>query len=141
MITFTRRELVRAWKNAQTASKANSRNNAHRLLLFYATECGLKAAYLKRQGLDVIEAEIGRRFQHNLNEIMSDLKVGGDYLLPTNLNLASIKKRDGTQLPRPCDIGTFNQVWRYGGEFTSDDDGRVEKMLEKINVWIAKEIR
>ena len=51
-LPFSDRELTRAWRElSAVATPTNSvRQNPHRLLLFYAVECGLKAIWLKRQG-------------------------------------------------------------------------------------------
>jgi hypothetical protein len=50
-ITFTDREMQRAWRENFSASHNHNRvrTNAHRLLLFYAVECGLKAVLMKRK--------------------------------------------------------------------------------------------
>ena len=50
-IPFTDRELKRAWRELSVAAitSNNLRTNPQRLLLFYAVECGLKAAWLKRK--------------------------------------------------------------------------------------------
>ena len=52
-IPFTDRELTRAWRDLSSVVNSQPigiRQNPHRLLLFYAVECGLKAIWLKRQG-------------------------------------------------------------------------------------------
>jgi hypothetical protein len=54
MIPFTDREIQRAWRTNLEASQVPSRNNAHRLLLFYAVECGLKAIIMKRERRKII---------------------------------------------------------------------------------------
>ena len=70
MIPFTRRELLRAWNMATKASSSLYRNNAHRLLLFYAVECGLKATYLKRNNLDPLDSQTAAPIMHDLNRIL-----------------------------------------------------------------------
>lgn len=43
---LSRRELKKAWQSASKAyTDASNKTNAHRLLLFYAVETGLKAVY------------------------------------------------------------------------------------------------
>jgi hypothetical protein len=52
-IPFTDREMEKAWSQnlcAYQNSQETSRTNAHRLLLFYAVECGLKTILMKRKG-------------------------------------------------------------------------------------------
>jgi hypothetical protein len=141
MIPFTRRELIHAWKHAQAASKVLPRTNPHRLLLFYATECGLKAVYLKRKNVDFIDEEIGSELKHDLNRVMGRLLIAKDYFLPSSLSLSPYMQKDHTEKKRLCDISALNQVWRYGGSIIDSGDIQVEQKLEKINEWIAKEIQ
>ena len=139
MIIFTRRELVNAWRGAQSASQIATRTNAHRLLLFYAAECGLKAVYLKRSNVDLLEGEIGGQLKHDLNKVMALLRIGKDLFLPTTLALNSVQKA-GVAIDRRCSPDNLNQVWRYGGVLRAPDDVSVEEKLDEINAWIAKEI-
>jgi hypothetical protein len=48
-IPFTDKEMKKAWGGNLSASQTSPRTNAHRLLLFYAVECGLKAVLMARQ--------------------------------------------------------------------------------------------
>lgn len=78
-IPFTRHELTRAWRQLrQTALPlANpSRNNAQRLLLFYAVECGLKAAWLKRNNKTLFAGEDIRQTGHDLTKLLDQLRAG-----------------------------------------------------------------
>jgi hypothetical protein len=138
MIPFTRRELQNAWRGALAASRVPQRTNPHRLLLFYAVECGLKSVYLKQQNANTIDGDIADKLKHDLNRIMALLCVGKEYLLPVGLSLPAINH---TKKPRPCDAGSLNQVWRYGGSLINGADIQIEQQLEKINQWIAKEIK
>ncbi len=149
MIPFTLRELQNAWKSARNAAKVPTRTNPHRLLLFYATECGLKAVFLKQRSENIFDEKFikkvkqtdsKRELQHDLNEIMDLLRMGKDYLLPSGLSLPAVKQKDGTERQRACDASTLNQVWRYGGSLQNAADSALEQQLEKINKWIAKEL-
>lgn len=143
MIPFTQRELNRAWRQACSASSVNNRNNAHRLLLFYAVECGLKAAYLKRQNIDVISTAIADELKHDLNKIMTKLCVGKALAIPKSLTLKPFPK-SLTLKPltnqRNAQSGDINQVWRYGGILEKPTDAELEKTLETINEWIKGEL-
>lgn len=140
MIPFTRRELVRAWNASTKASIAASRSNAHRLLLFYAVECGLKATYLKRNNLDPLDSHTAAPLLHDVNRILDLLHADAALrITPPQLNLSPLQKP--TALQRPCRVGELNQVWRYGGELTGPTDAEVEQKLEAIQNWIAKELQ
>ncbi|MBJ2289113.1 hypothetical protein JFT44_04095 [Pseudomonas sp. MF5691] len=141
MIPITRRELVKAWVELRQASNAMNRANPHRLLLFYAAECGLKAIYLKDNNADVLDEHTIGLKSHDLNQVMDKLKMGKEYRLPVSLNLPQLRTAGGLS-PRKCGSGSLNQVWRYGSKCEHPaDDTHLEATLEKVNEWIAGEIR
>ncbi|HCG0238995.1 TPA: hypothetical protein ACRXTJ_001305 [Pseudomonas aeruginosa] len=141
MVPITRRELVKAWEELRQASKATHRVNAHRLLLFYAAECGLKAVYLREQNAHVLDENTVGLKNHDLNQVMDRLRMGKEYRLPANLTLPDLKPPGGPQ-PRRCTAGSLNQVWRYGSKCERPaDDALLEEALEKVNAWIDGEIR
>lgn len=141
MIPITRRELVKAWDELRRASMTPNRANPHRLLLFYAAECGLKAIYLKDNNAEVLDEDTVGLKSHDLNQVMDKLKMGKEYRLPVNLNLPQLRTA-GKMQPRKCGSGSLNQVWRYGSKCEHPaDDAQLETTLEKVNEWIAGEIR
>lgn len=141
MIPITRRELVKAWAELRQASKTANRANPHRLLLFYAAECGLKAIYLKDSNAEVLDEDTIGLKSHDLNQVMDKLKMGKEYRLPVSLNLPQLRTAGRIQ-PRKCGSGSLNQVWRYGSKCEHPmDDTQLEATLEKVNEWIAGEIR
>lgn len=139
MIPFTRRELVNAWNTATAASIATKRSNAHRLLLFYAVECGLKAVYLKRHNKDPLDSQTAAPLSHDLNRILDLLNVAAVLRITPNLFTLTPLQKPPTQ--RSCKVGELNQVWRYGGRLTQPTDIEIEKKLEVVQLWIAKELQ
>ncbi|MBW5826031.1 hypothetical protein [Yersinia kristensenii] len=142
-IPFTKQELTRAWREAGKVADVTPRENPHRLLLFYAVECGLKAVYLKNMQLDVIDNQIATELAHDLNKIATLVRVRKDDLLPTGLAMkpCKINKSD---FPRRCDVSQLNQIWRYGGKLSGDqgvDDNALEVKLISMNAWIKKELQ
>jgi len=141
MVPVTRRELVKAWEELHKASQSTGRKNPHRLLLFYAVECGLKAIYLKEMNVEVLDEDAADLKSHHLNELMDKLRMGQEYRLPPNLSLPSIRV-SGASKARKCSSGSLNQVWRYGSTCEPPTtDSVIESTLEKIHEWIAGEIR
>lgn len=138
MIPFSRRELIRAWSSARAASQVTPRTDAHRLLLFYAVECGLKAILLRRQNLDVIGDGVAKHHLHDLNSLMTELRMSKDFFLPRNVTLPPLR---GAFASRNADSSSLNQIWRYGCDIGSEQNEMLETTLEKICEWIAKEIR
>jgi hypothetical protein len=115
-IPFTDREMQRAWlANLQAYQHISSRSNPHRLLLFYAIECGLKAVLMKRRSVnctshcqEIIEAK------HNINKLLDALSAGQSLKLPNYFNMTQINDK-GVKQARKLDPGKVNQMWRYGG--------------------------
>lgn len=141
MITFTDREIQRAWRINLEASQVPSRNNAHRLLLFYAIECGLKAIVMKREGRNRTNlcpnvTDSG----HNINKLLDCLSAGDSLKLPNKLLMTPIKK-NAKREDRTCETKDINQMWRYGGTMLdSNGDPDLEKKLTNISEWIKQEL-
>ncbi|MGC0849531.1 hypothetical protein [Pantoea agglomerans] len=139
-IPFTDRELTRAWRSAFDVSKVDLRANPHRLLLFYAIECGLKAAYLKKHSKTIIDAAIAEEFSHDINELCSKLTIRSELMLPNSLRMkhCNIENKQTQRTLEPSDL---NQVWRYGGALIGDmNDSVLENKLEQLNEFIKKEL-
>lgn len=137
VIPFTDREIQRAWRMNKEASEVESRSNAHRLLLFYAVECGLKAVILKRKDKnltahcpDLLEAG------HNVNRLLDYLGAGKSLKLPEQIIMSSIRKNQERKLT----TGEINQMWRYGGCGYNINDQQLEEQLIKISQWITQEL-
>ena len=141
-IPFTHRELKRAWcELSATACPAdNHRLNTHRLLLFYAVECGLKAVWLKRNSLTLFSQDDIDQFGHDIGKIFKCLHTGDEYSLPENLQLSPVITQDKQKIPRNGDISLLHQAWRYGGQCQQPSDQACEAQLEKILKWIKKEL-
>ena len=142
-IPFTDRDLKNAWRDLSAIAMpaaANTRTNPHRLLLFYAVECGLKAVWLKRQNRSLFDREDIDKTGHNLRQVLKELKVGAEFSLPENLQLKPVT-RNGAQESRNGDISILHQAWRYGGSCTAPTDSDCEKQLEQILKWIQGELK
>lgn len=142
-IPFTDRELRRAWRELSAIASppaGATRKNPHRLLLFYAVECGLKAVWLKDQNRTLFDHADIDKTGHNLRGILKDLKVGADLSLPENLRLRPVT-RNGTELPRHGDVSILHQAWRYGGECVSPIDQDCEVQLQKVASWIEGKLK
>jgi HEPN domain-containing protein len=113
-IPFTDREMKKAWdQNLRAISpvKEQYRTNAHRLLLFYAVECGLKFLIMrnKRQSrTDGLNPDI---LTHDINKLLKELGAQGDIVL-SRTQMVSIKKSgrrsEDTRTVEPKD---FNQMY------------------------------
>lgn len=141
-IPFTFRELKNAWVNLHAASLQLPRGNAHRLLLVYAVECGLKAMWLKQENRTLFVAEDIARTGHDLNDVIKQLRLRGEF--PTVFHLSEVKdERRNPVTRRHYRMDTLHQAWRYGGELVSPpvDDAAVEAELERVNRMIEKGLK
>jgi hypothetical protein len=140
-IPFTDREMQRAWRENRQAASVEQPTNAHRLLLFYAVECGLKALLMRRESVDCTDlcSKI-TDVQHDINKLLDELRAGQSLKLPNQCQLARIS-RGQSKAPRRVLPGQVNQMWRYGGKAENEpDDATLEKCLNEIVKWIEKEL-
>ncbi|HEC2088026.1 hypothetical protein LVW29_03400 [Klebsiella oxytoca] len=141
-LPFTKQELTRAWRDATAVSDAEPRQNPHRLLLFYAVECGLKAVFLTQRNLDIIDEENAELLSHDLNKIANLVLLPKAQLLPEGVSMKNCNINRAST-PRNCHVSQLNQVWRYGGKLTGPGaitDQILEEKLLQINAWINKEL-
>jgi len=139
-ITFTDREMQRAWRENFSAYHNHNRvrTNAHRLLLFYAVECGLKAVLMKRKNVSRTDLcpEI-LKYGHDINELLEGLYPGNNSLqmwkLPEQLFIQDIQDNSHVKIKQERQLtpDNINQIWRYGGKFISKKD-ESENKREKI---------
>jgi hypothetical protein len=142
-IPFTRQEMQTGWsKNFQAYKKASPPiHNAHRLLLFYAIECGLKAILMKRQGAELTsDCEDIARAQHDIDRLLQLLGAESALELNKTFSLPSLTSSQGKPQQRSVHKGKINQVWRYGGEFINNDSKVIEDKLLMISQWIMQEL-
>ena len=146
VIPFTDIELQKAWRENQGAAKVETRTNAHRLLLFYSVECGLKAVLLKRQSKDCTDScpEL-REVRHDINKLLDKLAAGEKLKLPSQLSMNPLENNQERKLKnnqeRKFSCGEINQMWRYGGCCENIKDSELEKKLLDILRWIAQELQ
>lgn len=117
-----------------------TRKNPHRLLLFYAVECGLKAVWLKRQNRSLFDREDIGNTGHNLRQVLKELKVGVELSLPGHCQLKPVT-RNGAQEHRNGDISILHQAWRYGANCAAPTDSDCEHQLEQVLKWIQGELK
>lgn len=143
-IPFTDRELTRAWRELSAAATPPAtalRQNPHRLLLFYAVECGLKAVWLKRKNRTLFEGSDIHRIGHSLQQVLKELNVGTALSLPDSFQLPPTANQGPIPLPRSGKFGDLHQVWRYGGKCQLPTDQDCEQQLLKVLSWIQGELK
>lgn len=151
-IPFTNKEMQTAWRVNLSAYQNTPRSNAHRLLLFYAVECGLKAVLMQRQGTTRTDlCNDIKECKHNINKLLSLLCAGSFLNLPNEIFIREIFDQRKNKEERKLNNGQINEMWRYGGTviaiINKKDNGTVqandediEKKLLEISNWIAGEL-
>jgi len=147
-IPFTDREIQRAWRENFRAYHQKTQTNAHRLLLFYAVECGLKALLMKQRGQRCKRTDFCQEIHdcgHDINKLLDKLGAGVSLTLPHQVLINE----------RIAKSGEINQIWRYGGEITHSyvlnkktnkqeaqetNDLDIEKKLLEIVSWISPQL-
>lgn len=138
-IPVTRQELTRAWRHLHQAARVTPRQAPHRLLVFYAVECGLKAVWLRQKNKEVLEGADIDLLGHDLNQLFKDLCIGRQLAaLPRTITLKPLGKP--SPRARCGGVDVLHQAWRYGVEVATPDDTAIEQQLDKLNEWIAKEL-
>jgi len=149
---FSDREMQGAWKNNFLAYKIVQTpcTNAHRLLLFYSIECGLKATLMKRESVKTTKDCVSLialikgsgNDGHDINKLLDALSAGRDLKLPPEINMTSSQR---------VGCGEINQMWRYGGkvaniknqkgDLVGSPDEYLENCLLRISEWIKQELQ
>ncbi|NQF16368.1 hypothetical protein HPY31_21020 [Brevibacillus sp. HB1.3] len=111
---------------------------SHKLLLFYAIECGLKVLLLKKIRGNTTEAfmlhsdlkdKLNGKNGHNIKYILNYLGYG-HFFLP---NLTCLNGDAASP-------SEYNQVWRYGIEVDYEKEKKIIQELLDIVDWINRRI-
>jgi hypothetical protein len=124
------RELKASHIRLSAAAKTNQGPPAH-LLLFYAAECGLKYAQLRRNNLPTTERL--RELDHDLVALIKSLNLPASALgAPPTLHLSRNQRES-------CATSGAHQAWRYGVRINAEDEARFVTWLQKICEVVVKE--
>lgn len=135
----SRRELKKAWQSASKAyTDASNKTNAHRLLLFYAVETGLKAVYLRQNNWEDTRPSDVTSLGHDLNALLDKLRTGSHLKIDTHIKINDLKSPKYSR--KSTASKELNQVWRYGASSNQPKDVELEEKLNLINNWIMKEL-
>jgi hypothetical protein len=126
-------DLIRSYA-ALRDSAGSSSGSAARLLLFYSVECGLKAAYLGKNGANGRStADLPQKLRnHDLRALAKELRLGA-----LADRLASCRRRHDSE----CKVEhrELHQAWRYGAALHTDDEKAADAALKRLGEWCQKE--
>lgn len=142
-LPFTDRELRNAWNALRLASGVSPRTPPANLLLFYAIECGLKYVWLRQENKLLFDADAIECYGHDLNKLISELRIGQDFSLPMNIRLEDVRTSyiGSSLLPRNGGIDALHQAWRYGGKVKHPLSVDIEQRMEQLVQWIEKQMQ
>lgn len=139
MIQVTRKEFEKGWARAKsvyaTVAQGDKTNNAHRLLLFYAVENGLKALIMRTEKIRDGSADFSNE-KHNVNRLLD--RAGAKKILRM-AHTISIKDHISHK-PRNCSVGDINQMWRYGCIANEPSDEEIEFDLRTVAQWVEEQL-
>jgi hypothetical protein len=133
-------ELRTAFNKHLKASTIDETSPSHHLLRFYAIECGLKCAFLRKEKLkntSYITDEALLKNGHDLLLWAKKLKI------PANICNSDDQLQFNLRSPRGSErwpMSVAHQAWRYGIRIESMDEQRVVEKLNKIKDWINDEV-
>jgi len=124
-------QLKKAFKkHSWIAEKGTS--PSHRLLLFYAVECGLKSEILQRRNINRI-SQMGKEIEtHNLYSLAEMLNLSVSLMDPSESSFRLRKSKSS----RP--IEHAHQAWRYGVEINKEDEDKIVNWLKKLQQKIRE---
>jgi len=118
-------------------SKAPDDCPSHYLLLFYAAECGLKSAWMRRNRLLTTDQI---RNPYLLQQSGHDLRLWATELrLPAALIRTTIQfrlQKDG----RACPVSQAHEAWRYGVRMDPQQEQSLVRWIAKLCDWIKREV-
>ncbi|MCU0288980.1 MAG: hypothetical protein MUF15_21620 [Acidobacteria bacterium] len=114
----------RSHKGIWGAYKSNP-NHTHKMVLFYAVECGLKAYYMREKKFEFSSAAADNEmsasaFSHRLNDLLKKLNIAGD--------IPGITKNVG----KPINSQHLHAAWRYGKKLDEQEETLCIQSLTKI---------
>ena len=125
-------ELERAFRTPLAESLTPP---SRHLLLFYAVECGLKAALLRRKKFrTTAQFDQGRNPRHDLMLLAKDLRLPATTIgKPVRFQL----RRDNTS----HEVKYAHQAWRYGVALRATDEDAVVSWLMQLFEWAKGELQ
>lgn len=127
-------ELVRSYASLRDGAGGDP-GPAGRLLLFYSVECGLKAAYLGKRGINARDTRALPQAlrSHDLRRLAKELRLSSAYLT----GLARCRRQQERQ--HPVDPHELHEAWRYGAPLHESDEKRSISALEMLSDWCRAE--
>jgi hypothetical protein len=115
-----------------SAAASNGQGTPAHLLLFYAAECGLKCAHLRRLNLRTTEqlADV----DHDLGSLIKNL----------NLSKSELGSAPALHLSRRqnefCHASSAHQAWRYGVRIDAVDEANFVAWLQRVCEVVKKHL-
>jgi|GEM_PF-1976508 len=107
----------------------------HLLLFYYAVECGLKLAWLRKEKLNFSpnKEEYEDFYTHNFSFFLSQLKI----MASDSFDISQVTIIQNNSKER-IHISKIHEAWRYGVAVMPDDEEKTMLGLKKISKWIEQ---
>jgi hypothetical protein len=127
-------DLIRSYVRLRDAASNAMADSAH-LLLFYSVECGLKAAYLGKRGINSRSTQdLPQELRnHDLRRLAKQLRLDGS----RSQQLLACRRAHSNELN--VEHQDLHQAWRYGAALNADDEERAVRALSGLSDWCRKE--
>ncbi|WP_328604227.1 hypothetical protein OG943_29725 [Amycolatopsis sp. NBC_00345] len=125
------RSLERSLQLHRSKAKELGDGAGANLLLFYAIECGLKAALLRRtSGRSTADLDPSLR-THDLRKLARELKIDGGLAR----RLTPCRSRETGQVHHH----ELHEAWRYGANLDREQEGLAVAALQALGAWCDQE--
>jgi hypothetical protein len=128
--------LKHSFAKLEAAAECSTGTPSH-LLRFYAVECGLKGAILRRGKLRST-AQLAKDLRvHDLRRLAKELKIA-----PASCVLNDCRRpaRPGA-MSGTVSVGDVHEAWRYGASLHAEDQLRFVEGLGSLVRWCRGELR
>ncbi|MBF0538641.1 MAG: hypothetical protein HQL03_10360 [Nitrospirae bacterium] len=109
-----------------------SKNDSLKMVLFYAVECGLKAAIIRERGDTIDVLDEMKRIGHKLNMLVQKLKIAENYRFPENIY---------DNKNHPIVHHKVHEAWRYGRDIAEKDNQTFEDKLNKLASFLSEKLK
>ncbi|WP_326551743.1 hypothetical protein [Micromonospora sp. NBC_01813] len=135
-VHVTHRDLARSFTRLLESAEVTADQVSH-LLRFYAVECGLKAAALRRRNLQRTDQLPGDLLSHDLRRLAKELR-----LTPAAYQRLVDCRRvaAANAIHPPVAVPQLHEAWRYGAGLDASSERSCVAGLVSLGQWCRKEL-
>ena len=121
----TKENLQKAYNSHKKSAQTMHETISHKLLLFYALECGLKSYYLKQHNFkDAVQGKLKDNYGHDVKKLLKACKIP---------KLATATTKEGVY-----PLKDFHEYMRYGVKIDNEIESSQINYIKLIVEELAK---